>query len=365
LSPIRRLSIDPGSVTRSYAFLMASLMFGLPLGLSYYLVQEDPTTSMAYLIGYIAASVVIGLGLLLRFGRRSRPTPVVSPTPAEAQAGGLAAFGSRTAIAMTLATIAVIAYAVMRYFVSVVYPLPSSQASLAGAIYLLTVGGASVVGFPTLVSGGFRVVREALAVKRYRRLAVLTGLAYFLTYEILVNEILITGYNTGPGNVVASPQGSYPWAYVFTSGPAPSNPLEIAIYVPYVLIQLNSVFNFVIQPFEMVLALLISTLVAANAVSTFYSIRRSSSIGGACSTGATLSGIGAFIGYTATCPSCLAPTLVSVFFGGVAAIQTSFSSLTGAVVPPLVSVVALTLSLEVLNRGVSKTAAGPDASSEG
>jgi hypothetical protein len=96
-------------------------------------------------------------------------------------------------------------------------------------------------------------------------------------------------------------------------------------------------------------------------VSTYNLVRRSERMGGACSASATLSGVGAFLGYTATCPSCLAPTLVSVLFGGLASAEAVYSNLWGAVVPPVVSVVALVFSLFVIGKGYGKPRGGAPA----
>lgn len=347
------LTVGPSGVLRSYSFFVGALMFGLPLLISYYTVAEGLAYARLYVAVYVVVVLALGVALLLKRGKPDPGTDAaaVGPEPVVRSSWQLGPF-----LALGLASLAVAAFGVMRYLVATSYPYPSSSADLAGGIYVLALGGAAAVGVPYLVTAVFPFVKVALADRRLRLVAYVLGVVYFVTYEVLVNEIVITGYNTGPGNFVTSPSGLFPWAYVFTSGPAPANAMETAIYSPYVLVQLNAYVNFIFQPFELFLAVVMSTLVAAAVVATYNLVRRNERMGGACSTSATLSGVGAFLGYTATCPSCLAPTLVSVVFGGLASVQAAYSNLWGAVVPPIVSVMALAFSLYVVGRGYSQAA---------
>ncbi|MDG6909487.1 MAG: hypothetical protein JRN08_03875 [Nitrososphaerota archaeon] len=350
-------SVEPAGVLRSYAFFVVALMFGLPLLISYYAVSQGGASGLSSVAVYLAASLAVGLTLLLRRGRPSNADPVSETGGASPPAPGRAKKGPVAALAS--ATLAVVAFGSMKFLLAASYPYPSSPADLAGGVYVVSLGVAAVIGIPYLVVAAFPFLRAPLSERRLRLTAYLTGALYFVTYEILVNEIVITGYNTAPGNFVQSPLGLYPWAYVFTSGPAPGSVAETAIYTPYVLVQLNQFVNFIFQPFELALAVAMSVLVASAVVATYNLVRRSQRMGGACSASATLSGVGAFLGYTATCPSCLAPTLVSVVFGGVATVQAVYSNLWGAVVPPIVSVAALAVSLYVVGRGYGRTPAPP------
>ena len=343
------LSVEPRSVSRSYAFLVGALMFGLPLLISYYGVGQGGTPALTSVILYLAVSAAAGLTLLLRRGEPSGNRAEPPRTDLGQLAAG--ASGKAPVLVLSLATLAVASFGVMKFSIASSYPSPSDTANLAGGIYIVALGLAAAIGIPHAVIRVFPFLKQAFAVNRLKRAAIILGVLYFVTYEILVNEIVVTGYNTPPGNFVQSPQGIYPWAYVFTSGPAPGNAIESVIYTPYVLVQMNQYVNFIFQPFELVLAVAISVLVASAVVSTYHLVRRSESMGGACSVSATLSGVGAFLGYTATCPSCLAPTLVSVVFGGLAAVQGLYSNLWGAVIPPIVSVVALLFSLYVVGKG--------------
>jgi hypothetical protein len=356
---LRRLNlvVEPRGVLRSYAFFVASLMFGLPLLISYYAVADGAGSARLAVGAYLAASLAIGMLVLVRRG--SPRGEVVPPDPTNSSLpGGFSKLAP--SVSLGFATVAVVSFGLMRYFVAASYPYPSSMADLAGGVYVVALGAAAALGFPILAVAAFPFLRQAFADRRLRLWSYILAVVYFLTYEILVNEIVITGYNTAPGDFVQSPMGVYPWAHVFTTGPSPGNALETAIYSPYVLIQLNQYVNFYFQPFELVLALAMSVLVASAVVGTYHLVRRSQKMGGACSASATLSGVGAFLGYTATCPSCLAPTLVSVVFGGLATVQTVYSNLWGAVVPPVVSVVALAFSLYVVGRGYGRgETAGP------
>lgn len=342
------LKVEPAGVLRSYAFFVAALMFGLPLLISDYAISQGGSLAWPPIALYLAASLAVGLLLLLRRGTPGsnlgmpRPEAVTPPPPRGSSKGPVAA--------LAFATIAVAAFGAMKYFMVSSYPSPSGAADFAGGVYVVALGAAATVGFPYIAMAAFPFLKQAFSDRRLRLSAYLLAALYFLTYEILVNEIVVTGYNTPPGNFVLSPSGVYPWAYAFTTGPAPGNFIETAIYAPYVLVQLNQYVNFYFQPFELALAVAMSVLVASAVVATYYLVRRSERMGGACSASATLSGVGAFLGYTATCPSCLAPTLVSVVFGGLATVQAVYSNLWGAVVPPVVSLLALVFSLYVVGR---------------
>ena len=347
------LSVEPFSVLRSYAFFVAALMFGLPLLISYYAVGEDPGFAQRAIATYMAVSVGVGLLLLLRRGRPRGVSlvPEANTTPSRSA-------WKTPILALSFATAAVASFGAMKYYLQASFPSPSPLANLAGGVYVVSLGVAAALGVPLAAVALFPFLKQPLAKARLRLSAIALGVLYFVTYEVLVNEIVVTGYNTPPGNFVQSPSGLFPWAYVFTGGPAPGNAIETAIYTPYVLVQLNQYVNFIFQPFELVLAITMSVLVASAVVATYDLVRRSARMGGACSASATLSGVGAFLGYTATCPSCLAPTLVSVVFGGLASVQNVYSNLWGAVVPPLISVGALLFSLYVVGVGYGPASKG-------
>ncbi|MGI0092153.1 MAG: hypothetical protein ACREBS_10625, partial [Nitrososphaerales archaeon] len=252
--------------------------------------------------------------------------------------------------ALFFATLAVASYWLLRYFVDSSYPSPSSEyASVAGLFYLVTVSLAALLGVPFLLMRLFPTLRRALASRKsFARIAIIIGAAYFVTYLILVNQIVITGFNTPPSNYIPSPTGSYPFAFIFASGPSPSSALESAFYVPQITVQLNPYINLLLMPFEMILAIALSSLLASSVIVTYFLIGSSSKH--SCFTGATVSALGGFFGFTATCPMCLVPTLVSVFLGGVSATVPSFySHIAGVVIPPLVSVSALLAGITYLN----------------
>ncbi len=340
-------------MSKAYAFWIVSLIFGLPLFTSYYAISSLANYTAIFLVPYLAVSALAGL-LILRFARTYRldvehnheDTPRVS-----------ASNDRMLYAALSFATIAVLSYGAMKYFIARAYPSLSSSANVAGAVYLVATALAVLLGFPALLYRVLPSMRAALITKLrgigYGKIALLMGVVYFVTYMLLVNQIVITGFNTQPGNFVSSPNGIYPYAFVFTGGPPPSATVETLVYVPYVLVQINPYLNFIFQPFEIVFSVILSTLVSATFVLTMYFIRRT--VWHSCATGAAVSGMGSFLGLTATCPSCLAPTLISSFFGGLSAtVESSYSNLGGVILPPLVSMASLLAALYYLDRQTRK-----------
>lgn len=252
-------------------------------------------------------------------------------------------------IALASASIGVVAYWLMTYYVVSAFPNPSPESSkITGLVYLLSLSVTVAAGLPYLLTRIFPSIRLALSDRRSFRIAILVGIAYFFTYLVLVNQIIITAFNTPPGNYVPPPNGVYPFFSAITSGPAPGSQLESAIYIPQFIVQINQYFNLVIMPFEFAFAIALSVLVALSVGLALFLIKRSSS--NSCYTGATVSGLGSFFGFTATCPSCLAPTLVSVLSGGVSATAPAlYTHLTGVVLPPLVSIFALLVGVAILD----------------
>ncbi|MEM3637377.1 MAG: hypothetical protein QXX17_07230 [Conexivisphaerales archaeon] len=339
----QKTMMDAKSVERAYIFAVATIIFGLPLGISFYPIQNDWRLGVEFTSAYLFVAMAVTIFLLLNGKGGSKPFSNI--VKRNTKSSYLMVY-----LSLILGTASAVSFALMKYSLAKDYPYPSAAANFFGGIYIAFLTGAAALGIPFAVGRGIGVVRRALSEKVYYRAALLVGIAYFITYEILVNEIVITGFNTPPGNYVPSPNGHYPWVYVFTGGPSPSSFLESLVYVPYVLIQLNPVFNFFFVPFEMLFAITLSTLMGAGIAVVLYSIKRSSKIGAACRRGAALSGLGGFIGYTATCPSCLAPTLVSAILGGFSVAQSLYSNIYGILVPPAVSLIALTFNLLLLNR---------------
>ncbi|MDG6997850.1 MAG: hypothetical protein JRN15_01910 [Nitrososphaerota archaeon] len=252
-------------------------------------------------------------------------------------------------VALGSATVAVFSYWLMTYYDVLDFPAPSSHpAIVAGSIYLVSLSLAVASGLPFILIRAFPSIRVALADKGSLRVAIILAIGYFFTYLILVNQFIITSFNTPPGNYVPPPFGVYPWASAITAGPAPGSQLESAVYVPLFTIQLNQFFNMIMMPFEFAFAIALSILVACSIALALHLISRRSS--NSCYTGATVSGLGSFFGFTATCPTCLAPTLVSVLSGGVSATAPVFyTHLTGVLLPPIISIFALLVGLAILD----------------
>jgi hypothetical protein len=329
-------------------------MFGLPLLSSFYPVVYSPGSDIELLIPYILISIIIGLYILSRRSSSKGGDLQLEDRTSQAR-GGVGTYKLGYA-SLFFATLAIPSYWLMRYFVDRAYPAPAGDyASIAALAYLATISLTTLFGVPFLLKLVFPALRDALSFRsNFTKVAVTIGAAYFVTYLLLVNQIVITGFNAPPSNFIPSPSGTYPFVFPFTSGPSPSSGLESAFYVPQITIQLSPYVNLLVMPFEMILAIALSCLVASSIMITYFLIKKSSKH--SCLTGATVSGLGGFFGFTATCPMCLVPTLVSVFLGGVsglrgisAVVPSFYSHLSGVVIPPLFSVVALLAGIAYLN----------------
>lgn len=326
---------------------MASLLFGLPLFSSFYPVQYGENAFFRFLLPYIAAAIIGGFVVLVLAARRENrkiaQIEVANSVPRKESSYllGYVALGS--------GTVAVFSYWLMTYYDVISFPSPSSTPSIiAGSFYLVSLSLAVACGLPFILTRAFPSIRVALASRGALRIAVILAIGYFFTYLILVNQFIITSFNTPPGNYVPPPNGVYPFASAITAGPAPGSQLESAVYVPLFTVQLSTFFNVIMMPFEFAFAIALSILVAYSVALALHLISRSSS--NSCYTGATVSGLGSFFGFTATCPSCLAPTLVSVLSGGVSATAPVFyTNLTGVLLPPIVSIFALLAGLVILD----------------
>lgn len=183
--------------------------------------------------------------------------------------------------------------------------------------------------------------------EKYSLLATIFSLSFSFVYLLRVNQIVISGYNiegTTPSFL------GYPSFFAMHSGI--NNIFVYFVYLPTLIVQISPAINLTVIRFEVVFATLLSLLVASNVVMAHYLISNS---GLKCSTkGTTLSTGGSILGLTATCPTCLVPTFVSVIFGGVTATMVSFSNLYGVVLPPVISVAVLILSVLYLQKAITK-----------
>ena len=335
------------SLPKAYTFWVASLLFGLPLFSSFYPVQYGENTFVRFLVPYIVISAIAGFLILFYFARKESR----DYNPVAVGAVSKPSLGSYfpAYLALGSGTIAVVSYWLMTFYDVLNFPAPSSpSAIIAGTIYMVSLSLTMASGLPFILTRVFPSIRVALTNKTYLKIAIILTIGYFFTYLILVNQIIITSFNTPPGNYVPPPNGVYPFFSATTAGPAPGSQLESAVYVPQFIVQLNQFFNLIIMPFEFAFAIALSILVGCSVALALYMITRTSS--NSCYTGATVGGLGSFFGFTATCPSCLAPTLVSVLSGGVSATAPAFyTHLTGVLLPPIVSVLALLVGLAILD----------------
>ncbi len=273
------MSSIQNNLSRAYVFWIGALMFGLPLLSSFYLVSYLPYSLVKIIVPYLIATVLVGVVIL--FWRRSNNN---APDKLPTQSLDLVGDNSRGRsykwgyISLFFGTLSVVSYWSLRYFVDTSFPSPNSgYAGIAGLFYLVSVSLAAAFGIPFLLMQVFPTLRTSFRSRSsLKKIAVIMGASYFIIYLLLVNQIVITGFNTPPFNFVPSPSGSYPFAYIFTSGPSPNSALESAFYVPQITIQLSPLVNVLLMPFELVLAIILSTLVSASIVITYTMIKNAS-----------------------------------------------------------------------------------------
>lgn len=259
-------------------------------------------------------------------------------------------------------SLAIITFGAFRILVNSYYPFPPPQTGnllaggskatdVLGASYILLLIVASVLGVSKMYYASFPVLAKILSERKYALMATIMSISFAAVYLLLVNQILVEGLNTPNGiGEVPSPGNVYPFVHVFSVGI--QQPFLNIVYIPYIIVQFSQSFNLLIVPFELIFTVVLSLLVASNVVMSHYLISNS---GLACSTkGAVLSTGGSILGLTATCPTCLVPTFISVIFGGVVAAEAAYSNIYGVVFPPALSVATLLLSMFYLSRTVRK-----------
>ncbi len=342
-----RAKVTPST---AYLFMMVTLLFGLPLLTVYYGVNS--TFYFLAIIPYFIVTAAVTV-LLLLLSRGSYTIASSVPPNNNRAAAFIARFNSIPSyIILGLASITVISFAAMRVLVASAYPYPPpSLAGTIGGTYILLLTITSVIGFSRAIYRFFPVLKRILEARKYALMSIILSASFALVYLLEVNQIVITGY--GAADYIPSPGNTYPFAYVFTVGV--QQPFINLVYLPYVLIQLNSLINLLVIPYEMVFATVLSLLVASNVVMAHYLISNS---GLKCSTkGTTLSTAGSLVGMCATCPTCLVPAFITVLFGGIAAAEAVFSNIYGVVLPPVISLAALLISLVYMSRTVRKRTA--------
>lgn len=344
------------AVPQAYLFLMTALLFGFPLLTAYYGGAAYGANLSFYfdmLIPYLVVSAVLTMAILLRPVLRGGSS--IDPIQSTAPSTFMGRFNSLPVyLTMAFFSATVVVFGIMRYLVYSAYPYPAPPvASDLGSVYIVLLIVTSIFGFTRLIYRGFPALRGIFQQRGYAAMAAVLSVSFATVYLILVNQILIAGFNV-PANL-PPPSSTYPFEYTFTAGV--EQPLLNMVYLPYAIVQLTPQINLLIIPFEMVFAVLLSLLVASNVTLSYYLISRS---GLKCSTtSTTMSSFGSVLGLTATCPTCLVPTIVSVLFGGVAAATAAYSNVYGATLPTVISISTLLVSLVYLTRTIRKRGLDP------
>ena len=250
-------------------------------------------------------------------------------------------------VTMCLAWVSGIFFFAMWLQISSAYPHPPPQsAGILGAAYVVSLIAVSVLALPRIILRAFPVLRAALKERSYALAAIILSVSFAVVYLLLVKQIVVIGYNEPTG--IPPPFGQYPYVTIFTDGP--HNLFASFVYIPNIVIQVAPLITIYAIPFEMLFTIVLSILTSSAVVLAYYLVRNSSLK--CCAKGAMMSTGGSILGLTATCPTCLVPSFVSVIFGGVAAAEIAYSNVYGAVLPPMLSVGALTVSLVYLSKKV-------------
>jgi len=320
---------------------MSALLFGLPLLTAYYAV--NPTFFVDALVPYLAFTTLLALFLIARSGQYSQVNSIKSSFAQK--------FNSLPSLVIFIFLVWTAAfYSIVAYMFNASYPFPLNSNILTpiGGVYIILIIVTSILGFTRILYRAFPVLRSLLEDRKYLLMTGIFSLAFAAVYLLLVNQIIVAGYNvklTAPPYVLG---GGYPT--VFAMAPAVTDRAVDLVYLPILIVQLNTSVNLIVIPFEMVFATVLSLLVGSNIALAHYLITHS---GLRCSTkGTVLSTGGSILGLTATCPTCLAPTLVSVIFGGVASVATIYSNVYGVIIPPVLSLVALLAGIIYISRKI-------------
>jgi hypothetical protein len=348
----------------AYLFLMISLLIGLPLLTANEVV--NPSFYRLTLVPYLVFSAMIALLIIRKSqGIERKITPrgdYIAPSATKAK-NIVLKFGALSSYyTFGILTLLVIVFGAFRGIVYSSYPYPPNQIGnllagtpttedILGASYIVLLIVASLFGVSKLLYSSFPLLRRILFERRYAVMATAMAASFATVYLLLVNQILIEGLNTPNGiGEVPSPNNLYPYVHVFSLGI--QQPFLNMVYIPYAIVQFSPSVNLLLVPFELVFTIVLSLLVASNVVMAHYLISNS---GLACSVkGTVLSTGGSILGLTATCPTCLVPTVVSVIFGGVITAEAVYSNIFGVLLPPILSVAALVLSIVYLSKAINK-----------
>jgi hypothetical protein len=334
-------------VSSVYLFLMAMLIYGLPLLTAY--ANVNSTFYSFILIPYIAMLLSMALKLILISRANADDPPKI-----EGQKSKENSFISRLNsispyFVISSVSLATISYSVMKFLANSTYPYPPPHmAEIFGVAYIVLLVVSSILVLARVIYLSFPILSRILMESKYASMASVCAATFAIVYLLLVGQIVVIGYNEPWA--VPPPNGLYPFFYVFTVGP--QQPFINFIYTPYLLVQITPMISVFIIPFEMIFAPLLALLTASNITMTYYLIKNNGLR--CCTKGTVMSTGGSILGLTATCPTCLIPSFVSVIFGGITAGEAVYSNVYGAVLPPILSVATLFLSLAYLSKSIKE-----------
>ncbi len=322
---------------------MVALLFGLPLLTAYY--GANPECFFSAILPYLAVTVSISVYLIARSGFNPGSLSLGERSTFIAKFNSFPLFIILIPIIWTMALFIALSYV---FFSTFPVPPPSSVMAPLGEAYIVLIIVASVLGFSRIIYRAFSVLHRIFEEKKYVLMVSIFSASFAVVYLLLVNQIIIAGFNvqqTAPAQVFGN---GYPSMLAMT--PATEQFVLDLVYLPIIIVQLSPQVNLILIPFEMVFVTVLSLLVGSNIAMAHYLITNS---GLRCSTkGTALSTSGSILGLTATCPTCLAPTFVSVLFGGITSVTTVYSNYYGVVLPPVLSLGALLLSVVYLSRKI-------------
>src|SRR5579875_1830986 len=147
--------MSPRSIERAYMFATSSIIFGLPLGISYYAIQSDWRFGVEFAALYLLISAIISLAILLN-GRGIDNIARTATYNAQKKSRYYLEY-----LSLILATFAIVCFSVMRYILAKSYPYPFFANDVVG-LYITSLRSAAAIGIPLAVTRGIGIVKKAM-----------------------------------------------------------------------------------------------------------------------------------------------------------------------------------------------------------